>query len=94
MKRLLKKVKKMERQRRDYHLERLGAAFCRETGLDPTEVALCNDGDRYWYEHRDASYTVLLTAAQRLAAALEAKDEVQIAQAQEIIKEFVKCIQE
>ena len=45
------------------HIERLGAAFCLQTGLNPEEVVLNSEekkdekgrvtGHRYWYEKRD-----------------------------------------
>ena len=41
----LKIIKKRETLRLNHHIESLGAAFCKSTGLDPRETALVTGND-------------------------------------------------
>lgn len=57
IKRLLRKQSARQEQQLAAHLELLGAAFCKETGLDPKKAKLVvkqEEGEvHYWYEERE-----------------------------------------
>ena len=48
----IKQLKRREALKLNYHLESLGAAFCRDTGLNPSDTALITTNDdkgTYYY---------------------------------------------
>jgi len=84
----LKQLRKRESLKMAHHLESLGAAFCRETGLTPSETSLVTatdeKGTHYYFTERPADLDVdglppqmreLLDLNVALEKALEAKDE-------------------
>ena len=84
----LKTLRKRESLKMSHHLEVLGAAFCRETGLIPSETSLVtaadDKGTHYYFTQKPADLDVdglppqmreLLDLNVALANALDAKDE-------------------
>ena len=88
----LKHLKKRETLRMSHHLESLGAAFCRETGLTPSETSLVtatdDKGTHYYFTQKPDDFDVeglhpamreLIDLASALNNAVQAKDEQAIA---------------
>jgi len=88
----LKHMKKRESLKMAHHLESLGAAFCKETGLTPSETSLVtatNDkGTHYYFTQKPDDFDVeglhptmreLVDLAAALNNAVQAKDEQAIA---------------
>lgn len=84
----LKTLRKRESLKMANHLETLGAAFCRQTGLTPSETSLVtasdDKGTHYYFTQKPADLDVdglppqmreLLDLNVALANALGAKDE-------------------
>lgn len=83
-----KTLRKRESLKMAYHLESLGAAFCRETGLTPSETSLVTTSDdkgtHYYFTEKPEDLDIdglppqmreLLDLNVALANALDAKDE-------------------
>jgi hypothetical protein len=88
----LKHMKKRESLKMAYHLESLGAAFCKETGLTPSETSLVtatdDKGTHYYFTQKPDDFDVeglhptmreLVDLAAALNNAVQAKDEQAIA---------------
>lgn len=84
----LKTLRKRESLKMANHLETLGAAFCRQTGLVPSETSLVtatdDKGTHYYFTQKPADLEIdglppqmreLLDLNVSLANALDAKDE-------------------
>lgn len=93
----LKKLKRLEQQRLNYHLESLGSAFCRSYGIDPKQAVLVEKDGKYWYELRDPAqmpetFRELFDLAVMLDKAINDKDAAGVLACQTEIQKFLRSL--
>lgn len=83
------------------HIERLGAAFCKQTNLNPEEVVLLSaerplGGHKYWYEKRSEHKTddEVKYMFSMLTAIAEVKDGQQLGSIVADVRDFINLYKE